>query len=555
MRLCFAAALGMAMLLFAAVIQPVAAHEGHEHGNPPLPAATSAPARAGAASAAFELVAVINGEELLIYLDRFATNEPVEDAAIEVETPTGTVTAKATAGEPYRLPAPWAITANSINLIFTITANGTVDVIPLTLPSSQHVEGNNLSPKTEIHEKTYAPLLSLIGAGLVGLFSGVTLMALIRRKNNLLIIIVLIISCTLMLMSAPSFAHGGEDHGSPEKPASGQGGELAQRLANGNIGAPKSVQRIFAIRTLVTAYSEQRRVFELPGRIIPDPNASGYVQSAVGGRLSFPPGGFPRLGVPVKAGDVLAYVTPPLQAIDISDMRQRQGELDQQISIVERRLARYGVLAPSGAVARTQVEDTRTELQGLKARRALLDQIRREPEALTAPVSGVIADSNAVAGQIAQPNTIIFQIVDPGKLWVEALSFEAITGTEGASAITDSGRNLALAYRGSGLADRNRAIPIHFAIEGNLQGLRVGQLLTVLLGVEEKKKGIALPRSSLVRAANGQDVVFEHASEEIFIAHPVRVEPLDGDRVLAVGGLEEGQRIVTQGADLLDQVR
>ena len=38
---------------------------------------------------------------------------------------------------------------------------------------------------------------------------------------------------------------------------------------------------------------------------------------------------------------MLAYVTPPMQAIDVSDMRQRQGELDQQISIVERRLARY----------------------------------------------------------------------------------------------------------------------------------------------------------------------------------------------------------------------
>ena len=79
----------------------------------------------------------------------------------------------------------------------------------------------------------------------------------------------------------------------------------------------------------------------MPGRIIPDPNASGYVQAAVGGRLSPPPGGFPGSARAVKKGDVLAYVTPPMQAIDVSDMRQRQGELDQQISIVERRLARY----------------------------------------------------------------------------------------------------------------------------------------------------------------------------------------------------------------------
>jgi hypothetical protein len=53
----------------------------------------------------------------------------------------------------------------------------------------------------------------------------------------------------------------------------------------------------------------------------------------------------------VTKGDVLAYVTPPLQAIDVSDMRQRQGELDQQIAIVERRVARFVPLAATGAPA------------------------------------------------------------------------------------------------------------------------------------------------------------------------------------------------------------
>jgi membrane fusion protein, heavy metal efflux system len=54
---------------------------------------------------------------------------------------------------------------------------------------------------------------------------------------------------------------------------------------------------------------------------------------------------------------VLAYVAPPLQAIDVSDMRQRQGELDQQVSIVERCLSRYEILALSGAISRTQLEE------------------------------------------------------------------------------------------------------------------------------------------------------------------------------------------------------
>jgi hypothetical protein len=59
----------------------------------------------------------------------------------------------------------------------------------------------------------------------------------------------------------------------------------------------------------------------------------------------------------------------------------------------------------------------------------------------------------------------------------------------------------------------------------------------------------------VVRSQNGQDLVFEHSSAERFEPRSVRLEPLDGDRVLVVSGLNEGVRIVTQGAELLDQVR
>ena len=65
-------------------------------------------------------------------------------------------------------------------------------------------------------------------------------------------------------------------------------------LPDGSVFVPKSTQRILAIRTLVSEPAVYRRTVELPGRIIADPNASGYVQAAVGGRLSPPEGGFPR---------------------------------------------------------------------------------------------------------------------------------------------------------------------------------------------------------------------------------------------------------------------
>ncbi len=55
---------------------------GHDHG--PAPAGATAPAspRVTATSDAFELVGIVEGEVLVVYLDRFATNEPITGAAI-----------------------------------------------------------------------------------------------------------------------------------------------------------------------------------------------------------------------------------------------------------------------------------------------------------------------------------------------------------------------------------------------------------------------------------------------------------------------------------------
>jgi RND family efflux transporter MFP subunit len=347
-------------------------------------------------------------------------------------------------------------------------------------------------------------------------------------------------------------AHDGEDHGAP--PVAPTFGENSQRLSDGSVFVPKSAQRILAIRTQLSEQAVYRRSIELPGRIIPNPDASGYVQAAVGGRLSPPPSGFPRLGTEVKKGDILAYVTPPLQAIDASDMRQRQGELDQQINIVERRLQRYESLLPSGAVAKSQYDDTKFELQGLRDRRVALDRARQNPEALLAPVDGVIADGTPVAGQMAQTNAIIFHIIDPTKLWVEALSYQAAP-TFGQASARINGKEVSLSFRGAGFADRNQSIPIHFAIEGDVTGLRVGQFITVLAETDEKQSGIAVPRTSLVRGNAGQDAVYEHIAAERFQRVPVRIEPLDGERVLVSQGLTPGKRIVVQGVELLDNIR
>lgn len=543
MRFAIAGAFCAAVLSAAPSAGPGHAHEGHDHGPQAALARPDAAPRGEATSSAFELVAIAQGAELVIYLDRFATNEPVQGASIEVETPHGSAPATAANGF-YRLDAPWLAKPGHVDLIVTVTADGAVDVLPLSIDIPDRASATPASGGWAARASALLQPAVALAAGF-GVVLGIALMSFGRRRRT---------AAALLLVGALAAASGNAE--AQEVPAPTDiGTDRAARAANGAVFVPKPIQRIFGLRTVVAESASHLRSIELPGRIIPDPNASGYVQTSVGGRLSAPPDGFPRLGTAVQQGDVLAQVTPPMQAIDVSDMRQRQGELDQQIDIVQRRLARYERLATTGAVALAQLEETRFELQGLKDRRSALDTIRRTTEALVAPVSGVIAEGTPIAGQMAQPNAVIFHIIDPTRLWVEALSFDLMAPAQSASATMPNGRTLPLAFRGAGLADRSQSIPIHFSVTGAVDGLRAGQFVTVFAKTGEEKRGIAIPRASLVRSANGQDVVYVHTAAEQFEQRSVHVEPLDGARVLISAGIDPGQRVVVQGAELLDHVR
>ena len=64
-----------------------------------------------------------------------------------------------------------------------------------------------------------------------------------------------------------------------------------------------------------------------------------------------------------------------------------------------------------------------------------------------------------------------------------------------------------------------------------------------------------LPRTAVVRSANGEDVVWRHTEPERFVPTAVKVAPFDGARVLVQAGIDSGQRIVVRSAELISQVR
>ncbi len=79
-------AFALAPVLTLALVPATFAHEGHDDAEPAAaPAQTGETnARAATATDLFELVAVVVDDRLMLYLDRFETNEPISGARIEV---------------------------------------------------------------------------------------------------------------------------------------------------------------------------------------------------------------------------------------------------------------------------------------------------------------------------------------------------------------------------------------------------------------------------------------------------------------------------------------
>lgn len=542
--------LGFSLLLMAGA----EAHEGHDHGAPPPPVSTTVAPRMEASTSALELVAVSGSDAVTIYLDAFGSNEPLDGAGIDVDAAGETLQSTPVGDGVYTFVPKWAGRPGSYDLAFTIQAGDLIDVLTgtLVIPSPPEpampppqVLGGFIPPDlaSNIARRLSAADPALLVTGGLSFVAGLLLALVFRRRRSAAAAVL----AAGMLVANPS----AEAASTGAVPIAAS--DLAQRLPDGTIFVPKSTQRVLAIRTLFTEEGEHPGTVELPARVIPDPNASGYVQSSMGGRLMAPEGGFPRLGARVEAGQVLAMVVPVIGAADLTSQQAQLREVEQEISLIETKLRRYRML--KDVVSTSAVEDAALELEGLKARRQVLATLTAEPEKLVAPVGGVIAAANAVAGQMAEPSTVIFQIIDPQRYWVEALSYQALPITGAGEGRLSDGRVLPISYRGTGLADRNQAVPVQFEIEGEAGMLRAGQLLTVLAHTDAGRRGVAVPRTAVIRGSNGQSIVYEHISAENFRPREVRVEPLDGDRVLLVSGLGPGRRVVSQGAELLNQIR
>ena len=137
-------ALAVAAIVAATLLAPMArpaAHEGHDHGPPQAATSGAAAPRIGAFEI-LELVGILKGDQLVIYLDRFASNEPVTAAtvAVTIGDAADAVNAQANRTEPMSCLTAFAHGGTG-GLTFAITGESGDDLLIGTLLVPQAAGG------------------------------------------------------------------------------------------------------------------------------------------------------------------------------------------------------------------------------------------------------------------------------------------------------------------------------------------------------------------------------------------------------------------------------
>jgi len=544
------------MLVLALLPVSVFADEGHGgHGTPSsaLPAALAP--RVEAQSENFELVGVLEGGKLTLYLDRFATNEPVTDAAIEIESGAFKATAQPGGEGVYTVPADTLTKPGQYPLVFTIRAANETDLLTGTL-------GVPPPPGATSHLHDWTEWLVWIAGALV-MLAGMGW--LVRRrmapKAPVLAVIAVTVILVLLEVATSARAHEGEDHSADKNgaaaplPVGGSAVAIPQRLADGGVFMPKPVQRQLGIRTVAAEIRELAQSMELNGRVVVDPSFGGRVQASQTGRIEPGPQGLPSIGRTVRKGEVLAYVRPVGGSIELGNQRAQLADLTAQHALTGKKLERLEAL--EGSVPQKETDAARAELASLAGRKAAVGASLFNRETLIAPVSGVISAASAVAGQVVEAREVLYEIVDPQRLMVEALAYDPMVLADigGANAVLPGNGSLPLVFVGGAQQLREQALPLLFRMKPPLPPLAVGQPLKVVAQTKRLIKGAAVPLAALTRNGSGDTVLWVRAGAEKFVPRKVRFQALDGANAAVTEGVAAGERVVTQGASALAQVR
>jgi len=327
------------------------------------------------------------------------------------------------------------------------------------------------------------------------------------------------------------------------------------------------------IKTDMVNYQDISETLLIPGRLETQNRRLAKIGSPIIGRVSDL---YVSLGDVVKKGQVLARVN----SIELTQTQLTLIKSSQLIGLKTKAVERAKLLFEADVISKAEMLRVENELDAVKADyRASRDQLivlgmsEKAVEKIETSgqinsfgdvisrFDGIIISRSINVGQIVNPQDTLFQVADLSKLWAVALIPEQQSSfiqkdevvTIEIPALDNKKIETKIIFEDSIVDPQTRTVMVRAELD-NPNLLLKPDMLTSMHIRSKKISRIAIPISSLVRE-NDRAHVFVQNTPQTFRLREVELGTKDGNLITVLGGVAQGETIVSDGAFHLNSER
>ena len=329
------------------------------------------------------------------------------------------------------------------------------------------------------------------------------------------------------------------------------------------------------IATEPVSRSEFRHTRDFPGTVEPNLHALADITTLVRGRVMDVYG---DLGKQVAAGEILAV----LYSSDLGMAQSAYLKAKARLFVAERAYQRAEALLQEKVIgvaeaqrregdmisARAEEREARDRLKLLGMTEELIKTLGQEQTIksyvpIVAPFAGRIIARDLTKGEVVETATRLFQVADLSQVWVTANIPERdipfIHSDQGRHSQAVEVRVKAypehvfpgtITYVGDVLDPATRTMRLRIELDNPDGKLKPQMFATVRVYGEADGDTLTVPDAAVQRDRERQ-FVFIQRDPHAFEIRDVQLGESNGQRVTILGGLQEGERVVTKGAFVL----
>ena len=323
----------------------------------------------------------------------------------------------------------------------------------------------------------------------------------------------------------------------------------------------------------VVKYQDIGETLMIPGRLEPQNRKLAKIGSPITGRVSDL---YVSLGDLVKKGQVLAKVN----SIELTQTQLTLIKSIQLIGLKTKAVERAKLLFEADVISKAEMLRIENELEAVKADyRASRDQLavlgmnEKALEKLESSgqinsygdvisrFDGIIISRSINLGQIVNPQDNLFDVADLSKLWAVAnipeqqasfIQKDELVSIE-IPALENKKIDAKIIFEGSIVDPETRTVLVRAEIDNQSLSFKPDMLTSMYIQSKKVAK-LAVPVSAVVRE-NDRNYVFIQNTPKTYRLREVQLGHKDGNLITILGGLAEGETIISDGAFHLNSER